>query len=140
MQPPPGLRPAARRRWQRTFMRRTAASFRSHAKRAQASGCALDYDLADLRHLLKFILSCSCCGADLTPASFSLDHVRPLSRAGSHSLANLVACCRSCNLAKGMLTHDEYQALLWTAGAWPDDVRRHFFARLKAGSRIYRGK
>lgn len=45
--------------------------------------------------------SCVYCGARLTDGNTTLDHMEPLSRGGTHSAANLVACCRSCNSRKG---------------------------------------
>ncbi len=31
----------------------------------------------------------------------TVDHVQPRMRGGDHSIGNLVACCRECNVAKG---------------------------------------
>ncbi|MDG2114794.1 MAG: HNH endonuclease [Actinomycetota bacterium] len=41
--------------------------------------------------------TCQYCGA----AAECIDHVHPRSKGGPHSWENVVACCRSCNAAKG---------------------------------------
>lgn len=51
---------------------------------------------------------CYLCACDLMrggdnrhPRAATIDHVVPLSRGGTHTYANLRACCRACNNAKG---------------------------------------
>jgi 5-methylcytosine-specific restriction endonuclease McrA len=41
---------------------------------------------------------CAYCGAK--PKRLEIDHITPLSRGGAHSLANIVAACRTCNARK----------------------------------------
>ena len=48
---------------------------------------------------------CFYCG---TPEASTVDHVTPLSRGGTDSPANLVACCKRCNYRKGEKTGDEF--------------------------------
>lgn len=43
--------------------------------------------------------ACAYCGSTVGP--FSIDHVTPVSRGGTHDFENLVVACRSCNSAKG---------------------------------------
>lgn len=38
----------------------------------------------------------------------TLDHVIPLSRGGTHDMANLRCCCRACNAGKSNRTPEEY--------------------------------
>jgi 5-methylcytosine-specific restriction endonuclease McrA len=51
-------------------------------------------------------------GEKLTAKNFSLDHATPISRGGSHQLDNLIVCSRSGNLAKGIMTREEFNELL----------------------------
>lgn len=43
--------------------------------------------------------ACAYCGSTVGP--FSIDHVVPVSRGGTHDLGNLVVACRRCNSVKG---------------------------------------
>lgn len=47
--------------------------------------------------------ACAYCGGRAN----TVDHVLPRSRGGGNSWANLVACCRACNSAKGSRTPEE---------------------------------
>lgn len=40
------------------------------------------------------------------------DHMRPLSRGGVHSAANIAPCCLDCNSGKGAMTFDKWIARL----------------------------
>jgi hypothetical protein len=44
---------------------------------------------------------CECCGDDVPIKGFSVDHVIPTSRGGTHTLENLQLACRRCNSEKG---------------------------------------
>lgn len=44
---------------------------------------------------------CHYCLEKLTPKTFTVDHVVPLSAGGTDALRNLVACCKYCNKFKG---------------------------------------
>lgn len=50
---------------------------------------------------------CQYCGARLTRATFTLDHVLPRCRGGGDSWENLVAACSPCNREKGGRTPTE---------------------------------
>jgi 5-methylcytosine-specific restriction endonuclease McrA len=43
---------------------------------------------------------CQYCGARISMATGTRDHVQPLSRGGADTLDNVVACCRPCNARK----------------------------------------
>ena len=64
---------------------------------------------------------CALTGCELTPETASLDHIRPLSRGGSHELNNLWVIGHHVNSAKGSLTVDEFVALC-------REVASHFLA------------
>ena len=51
---------------------------------------------------------CLYCGAILDKENRSLDHLEPLSKGGLHSTANLVVCCRTCNIKKRDTTFDSW--------------------------------
>lgn len=53
-------------------------------------------------------LRCVFCDDDLTGAEVHLDHVIPESRGGLTNYENLQVTCRKCNLAKGVLSEDEF--------------------------------
>lgn len=60
---------------------------------------------------------CHYCGEPMArtenePRSFTLDHVIPRARGGTHSRDNLVGSCLECNGDKGRLTGEEYEAVL----------------------------
>jgi len=69
-------------------------------------------------------LTCVYCDEDLTDQEIHLDHVIPESQGGSTTFDNLQVTCRRCNLAKGILTEDEFvrrlrrraQNILWRLG------------------------
>lgn len=48
---------------------------------------------------------CAYCGADAS----HVDHKTPRARGGSNDLENLVPACASCNIAKGMMTVEEWR-------------------------------
>lgn len=51
---------------------------------------------------------CVYCDEDLTSGEIHIDHVIPESKGGTTTYANLQVTCRRCNLAKGVLTEDEF--------------------------------
>lgn len=54
---------------------------------------------------------CWYCGTQMNPfADFHVDHVHPVSRGGSNSLANLVPACESCNMAKRALLLEQFRS------------------------------
>jgi 5-methylcytosine-specific restriction endonuclease McrA len=53
-------------------------------------------------------LYCVYCDDDLRDAEIHMDHVIPESKGGETSYNNLQVTCRKCNLAKGVLTEEEF--------------------------------
>lgn len=53
-------------------------------------------------------LHCVYCDDDLTDQEIHLDHVVPESLGGPTTYDNLQVTCRRCNIAKGILTEDEF--------------------------------
>jgi 5-methylcytosine-specific restriction endonuclease McrA len=58
---------------------------------------------------------CTYCGRDGGARDLTLDHVKPLSRGGTHSWDNVVTACRRCNQRKG-------DRLPYEAGMYPQTV------------------
>ncbi|WP_273867540.1 HNH endonuclease [Serratia odorifera] len=52
---------------------------------------------------------CAYCGALLSSESLTIDHVISKHRGGDNSVSNLLACCRSCNTAKGAKTMEQWR-------------------------------
>ena len=57
---------------------------------------------------------CVYCDEDLSSAEIHMDHVIPESRGGKTNYNNLQVTCRKCNLAKGVLSEDEFTQRLRT--------------------------
>ena len=75
--------------------------------------------IAKFREMKKLIILgqlfplCAYCGKQITnPDDLTQDHQLPLSRGGQTKASNLVPACIHCNREKGMLTADEYRAVL----------------------------
>ena len=66
----------------------------------QLNAPVADFTNADWE-FMKYIFhySCAYCGKRL-PKNLTRDHVQPLSRGGSHTIANIVPACKRCNLKK----------------------------------------
>ncbi len=110
-----------------------------HRTRARKEGAALDYGLADVRHLLAEHPLCDYCRMPLSFAA-SLDHRTPVSRGGRHTLDNLAVCCSRCNSIKGMLTENEYREVLTLLALLHPAARADVERRMLAGGRRYSGR
>jgi len=53
-------------------------------------------------------LHCVYCDDDLNNSEIHLDHVIPESKGGPTTYENLQVTCRKCNLAKGVLSEEEF--------------------------------
>lgn len=53
---------------------------------------------------------CWYCGAHLTPAEATSDHVTPRAAGGRAVRSNLVTACRECNQRKGAMSLEAYRA------------------------------
>jgi 5-methylcytosine-specific restriction endonuclease McrA len=59
-------------------------------------------------------LYCVYCDEDLSAAEIHMDHVIPESQGGTTTYDNLQVTCRKCNLAKGVLSEQEFSNRLKT--------------------------
>lgn len=94
-------------KWKAKNPEHAKAIFRknSHKRRALKSiNTSLDM-ITEAGRMMKFILAspasaCAYCDKLVSGKEREIDHIKPLSRGGSHSPMNLIACCRSCNAKK----------------------------------------
>jgi 5-methylcytosine-specific restriction endonuclease McrA len=124
-----------------SFAKRTSDAIHYHRERARAAGTQLDYDLTDLRRIVRSALDdgqCAYCKGPITERDFGLDHAEPVCRTGRFDLANLIVCCMTCNAAKGPLTESEFRDLLKLLSTWPISAQVNTLARLRAGARAAR--
>lgn len=78
---------------------------KNRKRRARKKGAGI-YLISQKELNQMYNLPCSYCGSN---DDITIDHVMPLSRGGSHSIGNLVSCCRKCNLSKGSKTIMEWK-------------------------------
>ena len=71
------------------------------AKRARAKAAG-GIDPDSWQHVVEFYRG-FCAYCETEPAD-QQDHVRPLSRGGTHTIGNVVPCCGPCNYRKGTQT------------------------------------
>jgi 5-methylcytosine-specific restriction endonuclease McrA len=71
-------------------------------RRAQkANALSNDFTAKEWRALCKAMgYRCAYCGRKFTLKKLTQDHITPLSRGGSHTLANILPACLDCNLRK----------------------------------------
>lgn len=109
-----------------------------HRERAKKDGVLIDYGLLNVQYLLEHNPLCHYCAK---PVAFDLqiDHKKPISRGGAHSLANLCVACARCNSIKGSLTEGEFLGLLKWLGELTYVARADVERRLLAGGKRYAG-
>ncbi len=116
--------------------KRTSDIYRHQRDKAKAVGVLLDYTIERLRELVTNAVAqghCNYCRSVLTADNFSIDHMVPIARRGSHEEKNLAVCCTLCNGAKGALDYVEFKDLLRAMESWSNEIRRHTLSRLRAG-------
>lgn len=62
--------------------------------------------------LLRSRRTCPYCRAPITPETAIIDHIIPVALGGLHGMVNLVACCATCNAAKGARDFEAWLAML----------------------------
>jgi 5-methylcytosine-specific restriction endonuclease McrA len=86
-----------------------AVNSRRRAAKKAASGTILAVEIEAL-------MEGACCNYCLSAERLERDHVVPLARGGSDTLANSQVLCRSCNASKNTKNHDEYMDYLGVIG------------------------
>lgn len=78
-------------------LRRLQAAHEVRARKANVS-----WDFVDLRIVYKKSKGlCGICAQPVDEATFTIDHIVPMSKGGAHLIENLQAAHRSCNSRKG---------------------------------------
>ena len=88
----------------RQVMRQGGRRYR--ARKLEAEGEFTDEEFIELCGADNF--RCQGCGRVFPQNKLEADHMTPLSRGGSDSLANIEPLCRSCNAGKGTKTKEEW--------------------------------
>ncbi len=89
--------------WRKNYEHyRIGAVANDRKRRARKKGAPInDLTPAQWKYRLEeFNYHCAYCLAPLVPEHTTQDHMKPLSRGGSHTLDNIVPACRSCNSSK----------------------------------------
>lgn len=68
---------------------------------------------------------CAYCGVAKRKKQMTLDHIQPIVLGGESVASNLVACCQTCNTAKGSMDLETYRMTLNS----PEAVHEFWFER-----------
>jgi 5-methylcytosine-specific restriction endonuclease McrA len=120
------------------LLARCRAALAKHRRRARADRQRLDYTAEDLLALARRSPTCPYCRCVIHPGVLAFDHRTPPTRSGRHALDNLLACCGTCNEAKGLMTEAEYKELLALLRTWHPRAGADVLGRLRSGGRRYR--
>lgn len=96
---------AAIRRKQRTELGKANAARSRHKRRMLLAGLS---NLTAAEWTAIQAMQGGACAYCLTVAKLSMEHVVPLSRGGSNTMANVVGACRPCNSSKKARTIEEW--------------------------------
>lgn len=66
-------------------------------------------------------ITCVFCSMTLTPTTWTLDHIIPVSKSGTNKPDNLAVCCRTCNSTKHAKSAEEFKQYMKTRA----EVARH---------------
>jgi 5-methylcytosine-specific restriction endonuclease McrA len=106
---------------------------------SRATGGSETLSLNEARKIIKAGVTCPYCLQPVPPLELSVDHVIPRSREGLSESANLVWCCKSCNILKGSLLDTEFKALRDLVASFGSSVAEEsIWRRLKAGGIIFK--
>lgn len=79
------------------------------ANKLNVLSAALAFKAKQLNFLVSGARNCCYCGRELAPTTYTVDHVKPRIASGRTEPDNLMACCKSCNKAKGPMHVDEFR-------------------------------
>jgi 5-methylcytosine-specific restriction endonuclease McrA len=65
-----------------------------------------------ISNFIETTLECPYCGRLLTDKNRCLDHKEPLVLGGTHTVGNILICCRSCNTSKGSKPYHVWLGLI----------------------------
>ncbi len=123
---------------QSRFMQRTLQIYNHQKDRAEELKAGpLPYTLEEFREQERRQIDegCPYCKIKLTVNSMVNDHRNPVSRGGTFTLDNTVACCKPCNCQKGKMNVEEFIAFNEFLSTLPADVVRDIRARLTTGGK-----
>lgn len=119
------------RKAQTAFMGRSLSAYNLLQERAKH-----DFSLDHFRRRVEVAIGkpCRYCKEEIKAKTFSPDHRIPLSRGGEATARNIDIVCLKCNHAKGMLTDEEYSALLDLIRPWDVAAQNDVRGRLRLGA------
>lgn len=82
---------------------------------------------------------CGYCKGLSGDSILEIDHIHPRSKSGSDKLSNLIVACRSCNIAKGSYSLDQWEKKLENSGSEIDQKRLSNIKSIKKGSQLKAG-
>ena len=99
---------AVKRAYRAANAERVSAS--EKAKHARRKGAPGHFTAEDIRRIFNDQAGCCYyCGNPLT--NYHIEHKTPIVRGGSNDPENIAVACAKCNLRKGYMTEDEFQAV-----------------------------
>jgi hypothetical protein len=119
-----------------TFVNRTQYCFKEQRRLARAAGASTDYQLGDLRQLVRNHLGerhCYFCRGPITMGNFGIVARVPPERGGGFGFHNLEVVCGHCGETKGSLDRVEFRELFDLLRSWSPFVRHYFLERLRTG-------
>lgn len=123
--------------------RRSEPKFNHDKTRLLRAGQPVGFTLGEFRDWMLHVFGaregqaqCGYCQVRITPATFVPDHDIPLARGGPNTLANLVACCETCNDIKGVLSGHWYRFLRKCLDEFPDAEADIIRARLAKSEKL----
>lgn len=112
--PPPGMTLAEYVDQERREQKRRQHRARLDRRRARLVGAAVErFTREDI--IARDGLTCYLCGHPVQPDDVHLDHVVPLTRGGNHTKENVRVSHSACNMAKGVLTPEQFRATFSSA-------------------------
>lgn len=82
---------------------------RKHEKRATSDGSVTFEVWERLKRACNY--TCLCCGKQEPEVTLTMDHIKPLSKGGTHTIDNLQPLCMSCNCSKRNFNENDYRVL-----------------------------
>ena len=107
-------------------LRQYASALQERAKLAGAAGEVSATRLRD--RILESGGRCEWCGCNLVGAEFELDHIVSLAQGGSHTPANLVVACPSCNRRKAQKHPARFAVEIYSETGVITELLRRIFA------------
>ena len=82
---------------------------RKHEKRATSDGSVTFEAWERLKAACNY--TCLCCGRSEPEIKLTMDHIKPISKGGTHTIGNIQPLCVSCNCKKRNFNENDYREL-----------------------------